>query len=53
MRKIILKFCLLICSIISIFTILFLENINVHAYDTDVLEDVIWRRISISTNNRW
>ena len=27
-RKIILKFCLLICSIISIFTILFLENIN-------------------------
>lgn len=42
MRKIILKFCLLICSIISIFTILFLENINVHAYDTDVLEDVIY-----------
>ena len=41
MRKIILKFCLLIYSIISIFTILFLENINVHAYDTDVLEDVI------------
>ena len=24
------------------FTILFLENINVHAYKTDVLEDVIY-----------
>lgn len=42
MRKIILKFCLLICSIISIFTILFLENINVHAYDSDALEDVVY-----------
>lgn len=42
MKKIILKFCILICSIISIFTILFLGNINVHAYYSDVLEDVAY-----------
>ena len=42
MKKIILKFCILICSIISIFTILFLGNINVYAYYSDVLEDVAY-----------
>lgn len=43
-KKIILKFCILICSIISIFTILFLGNINVYAYYSDVLEDVAYEK---------
>ena len=51
MKKIILKFCILICSIISIFTILFLGNINVHAYYSDVLEDVAYEDLfSVKTD---
>ena len=51
MKKIILKFCILICSIISIFTILFLGNINVYAYYSDVLEDVAYEDLfSVKTD---
>ena len=38
--KIFIKFCILICSIISIITILFSENITVFAYDSDALVNV-------------
>ena len=51
MKKIILKFCILICSIISIFTILFLGNVNVYAYYSDVLEDVAYEDLfSVKTD---
>lgn len=51
MKKIILKFCILICSIISIFTILFLGNINVYAYYFDVFKDVAYEDLfSVKTD---
>ena len=42
MKKIFIKFCILICSIISIITILFSENITVFAYDSDALGNVLY-----------